>query len=85
MRDIFLGKPWHWGLVAIVTALLWWAGSNRAHVIEFNSFLVALMIGSLAVVVLILRTNKPGDQVTREVLLPDKAEDDEHDREEVRS
>lgn len=85
MRNVFLGKPWHWAMAAIVTALLWWAGGLKAHVIHFNSFLVALTIGSLVVVLLILKTNRPGEQITREPLLPDDAEDTEHDEEGERS
>ncbi len=85
MREIFLGKPWHWGIVLAVAALLWWAGSSKAHVIQFNTFLVALAVGSLAVIVVILKTHKPGEQVTREPLLPDDAEDTEHEQEDVRS
>ena len=80
MREIFLGKPWHWGLVFAVAGLLWWAGAMKAHVIHFNSFLVALAVGSLAVVLLVLKTHKPGEQVTREPLSPDDAKDSEHEQ-----
>ncbi len=85
MREIFLGKPWHWGMVAVVAALLWWAGASKAHVIHFNTFLVALALGSFAVIVLILKTHKPGEQVTRESLSPDEAKDAEHEQEDVSS
>ena len=85
MRDIFLGKPWHWALVAIVAALMAWAGSARAHVIHFNVFLIALVIGSLLIILLILKTHRAGEQITREPLLPDDAEDSTHEQEEVGS
>ena len=65
MREIFLGKPWHWALVVVATAVLWWAGASKAHVIHFNMFLVTLAIGSFALILLILKTHKPGEQVTR--------------------
>lgn len=81
MRDIFLGKPWHWGLIGLVAVLLWWAGSVKAHVIHFNTFLVALVIGSLAVIILILKTHTPGEQVTRERLSEGEAEDEEQRQE----
>ena len=80
MREIFLGKPWHWGLVIAVAGLLWWAGTIKAHVIHFNSFLVALAVVSLAVVLLVLKTHKKGEQVTREPLLPDDAKETEHEQ-----
>ncbi len=85
MREIFLGKPWHWALVVVATAVLWWAGASKAHVIHFNMFLVTLAIGSFALILLILKTHKPGEQVTREALLPDDVEDGEHEQEEVGS
>ncbi len=83
MREIFLGKPWHWGLVVAVVALLWWAGISKAHVIQFNSFLVALVLISFAVVLLVLRTQKPGEQVTREPLRSDHDQDGEQVTEDV--
>lgn len=83
MRDIFLGKPWQWGLVVLVAVLMAWAGSARVHVIHFNVFLVALVVGSLLIILLIIRTNRPGEQVTREPLVPDDAEDTEYDQEEA--
>ncbi len=83
MRDIFLGKPWHWALVVLVAALMAWAGSARTHVIQFNAFLIALVIGSLLIVLLILKTHRSGEQVTREPLLPDDLEDTAHEQEEA--
>ena len=75
MREIFLGKPWHWGLVLGAGAILWWAGSFRAHVIHFNWFLIALCIGSAAALLAIVLTQKEGDQVTRDPLDADDAAD----------
>ncbi len=85
MRDIFLGKPWHWGMAGAVAAILWWAGASKAHVIHFNTFLVFLALGSFAVILLIVKTHRSGEQVTREPLLPDDLEDAEHEQEDVRS
>ena len=85
MRDIFLGKPWHWGMVVGVAAALWWAGASKAHVIHFNTFLVSLALGSFAVILLILKTHETGEQVTREPLSSDDLEDAEHEQEDVRS
>ena len=75
MREIFLGKPWHWGLAIIVGALLWWAGSFRAHVIHFNWFLIALCLGSAATLLAIVLTMKDGEQVTRDPLDDDGGDD----------
>ena len=83
MRDIFLGKPWQWGLVVLVAALMAWAGSARIHVIHFNVFLVALVIGSLLIVLLIIKTSRPGERITREPLVPDDPEDTVYEHEEA--
>ena len=71
MRDIFLGKPIHWLFLCIAIALLWWAGLSKLHVIYFNGFLISLTLGSLALVLLIIKTTKPGERVTRDELQGD--------------
>ena len=68
MREIFLGKPWHWGVLAVVAVALWWAGGMKAHVIHFNSFIPLLAVSCLAIILLVLKTTKPGEQITREEL-----------------
>ncbi|MGI9372458.1 MAG: hypothetical protein ACR2OJ_08175 [Hyphomicrobiales bacterium] len=78
MREIFLGKPWHWAMLVVIIGLLWMAGVNKLHVIEFNSFIVALFLGTTAVILLILRTTKPGEQITRDELIE---EDDNEPKE----
>ncbi len=85
MRDVFLGKPWHWAIVVIVAALMAWAGGARAHVIHFNVFLIALVVGSLLIILLILKTHRAGEQVTREPLLSDNPEDMVDEQEEART
>ena len=69
MRKIFLGKPWHWALIVVVSVVFWWAGGAKAHVIHFNQFVSAIMLGVVAVIVLLIRTTKPGDVVTRDELV----------------
>jgi Mn2+/Fe2+ NRAMP family transporter len=70
MTRIFLGKWWHWGLLVVVTVLLWLAGERRLHVVEFNTFVLALLVGVALVVVAVLARTKPGEQVTRDRLEP---------------
>lgn len=72
MREIFLGKVWHWALLAAIAALLWWAGDAKLHVIHFNAFILSILAGSVVVILLVVWTTRPGEQVTR-----DKLEDDE--------
>jgi len=69
MDKIFLGKYWHWALLAVVTVLLWLCGSNRLHVIEFNWFMIALLIGTVSTIFVIVRLHRDGEQVTRDKLV----------------
>ena len=43
MRELFLGKPIHWLILAIVIAVLWWMGSNLMQTRDFHSFLLILL------------------------------------------
>ena len=69
MGNVFLGKLWHWALIVITTALLWFFGSQRLHVIEFNWFIIAMLIGTAASVLAIVFFHKDGERVTREPLV----------------
>lgn len=74
MKDIFLGKPLHWLLLAVVTAGLWYVGTLRLHVIHFNSFLLALLAISTVCVLVVLYGNKSGERLTRDEIVPDETE-----------
>ena len=67
---VFLGKAWHWALVAIAAGLLWFCGAKRLHVIEFNIFVLAMLLGTGLAVLAILWFHRAGDQVTRDQLTP---------------
>jgi Mn2+/Fe2+ NRAMP family transporter len=75
VREIFLGKPWHWALIMVIVLLLWLAGTAKLHVIHFNTFLIALCVGTVAVILLVLRTTKPGEQITRDVIEESSADE----------
>lgn len=68
MNRIFLGKPLHWALIVAVIAIGWVLGDERMHVSAFNLFLILLLAITTAVVVAVLLTSKPGEQVTRDPL-----------------
>jgi hypothetical protein len=76
LGKIFLGKLWHWALLVVATALLWLAGSNRFHVIEFNWFIISLLVGTVVLLLCILRFTRPGEQVTRDRILEDRIVED---------
>lgn len=67
---IFLGKAWHWLLLAITGALFWFCGSQRLHVIEFNIFIMAMLAGTTFVVAVIVLLHKSGERITRDELVP---------------
>jgi hypothetical protein len=71
MKSIFLGKVWHWALVAAAAGLLWFCGSKRLHVIEFNTFVILMIAGTALSVLAVVWFHRPGDQVTRDVLSAD--------------
>ncbi len=69
MGRVFLGKAWHWMIIAAAAGLLWFCGSKRLHVIEFNTFVIVMLAGTSLAVVSILWFHRPGDQVTRDRLV----------------
>ncbi len=71
MSRIFLGKPLHWALPILLVAGGWLVGRQRLHVIEFNLFAFLLLVVSDGVIVAVLMTSQPGEQVTRDPLEPD--------------
>ena len=71
IAKIFLGKAWHWALLIVASILFWYCGTNRLHVIEFNSFVLAMLAGTALIVAAIVWFHRSGDQITREVLVPD--------------
>lgn len=72
---IFLGKAWHWLLLVVTGTLFWFCGTKRLHVIEFNVFVMAMLVGTAFVVAAIVLLHKPGEQITRDELVP--ADDDD--------
>jgi RsiW-degrading membrane proteinase PrsW (M82 family) len=68
MQRVFLGKPIHWLIIAIVIAVLWWMGDTRLHTRDFKQFLLILAVLAAGAVIAILASARPGDRVTREPL-----------------
>ena len=74
MSRIFLGKPFHWLIFAVIVAVLAWLGHGLVQTRNFHLFLfvlVALVAGS---VVAIMLTTKKDELVTREPFEDDKTE-----------
>ena len=76
MAEIFLGKPWHWALLVATGALFWLCGTARYHVIEFNLFVIGVVVGTAAVVFAVVYLHRPGDRITRDTLVADSTNED---------
>lgn len=74
MKNIFLGKPIHWLLLACVAGGMWYVGSLRLHVIHFNIFVLTLIAISTFCVLFVLYGNRNGEQLTRDEIEPDEIE-----------
>jgi hypothetical protein len=73
MSRIFLGKPLHWALAALLVAGGWVLGHRRLHVTDFNLFVILLLVVSAATLAVVLKTSRPGERVTRDPLEGDDA------------
>lgn len=69
MRRIFLGKWFHWLLLVLVIGLGAAVGDQKLHVTDFNAFLSLLTIAATVMVILVIWTTRPGEQVTRDPLI----------------
>ena len=58
MNKIFLGKPIHWLLIIITTAIIFSCGFNKMHVSNFNLFISIIFIAVAILIFLILETSK---------------------------
>lgn len=69
IEKLFLGKAWHWVLLIAASVLFWYTGSKRMHVIEFNLFVILMLVGTAIAVFAVVWFHRPGEQVTRDVLV----------------
>ncbi|MEX2518807.1 MAG: hypothetical protein WD969_05690 [Paracoccaceae bacterium] len=66
MNRLFLGKPVHWLIAAVLIGFGWLAGRVRLHVTDFNMFVIVLFVISAIALLLVLTTTKRNEQVTRD-------------------
>jgi hypothetical protein len=74
MSNLFLGKPLHWLLLVVITAVLWYAGELRLHITHFNAFILSILAVSAACVLIVLYGPGQGERVTRDEIVPDETE-----------
>ena len=80
MGRVFLGRPWHWGLLIAASGALWYLGSNRMHVIEFNLFIIGMLTGTAVFVFALIRFHQDGTRVTRDELVAQEFDPDDDGR-----
>ena len=68
MKRIFLGPLVHWALIVVLIGLGWFAGLGKTHVSQFNTFMILLIVVTIAILVVVLRSSPPGRQITRDPL-----------------
>ncbi len=66
MKEVFLGRPIYWALLAAMVAMLWAAGWNHLHNSQFNSFIFLVLGQSVGAVLFIVFTHRKGERITRE-------------------
>ena len=66
MRKIFLGKPLHWVIWAVILGLMYVLGALRLHTRDFNLFILIVLALAAASVLVILLTYKKGARITRD-------------------
>jgi purine-cytosine permease-like protein len=66
MSRLFLGKPIHWLILAIIIGVLAWLGFGLVQTRNFKLFLIVLLALTVGSVAVIMFTTKKGDRVTRE-------------------
>ena len=74
MKRIFLGRPIHWLFILLIGAGGLALGLERLHVIDFNSFIIALFAATVVLLALVLKTSKGADPLTRDPI-PEPDED----------
>lgn len=71
MNKIFLGKLVHWLVLLAMIPPSVLAGLNYFHVVQFNIFILVIVLYTVASIVMILRTTKRDELVTREAIPDD--------------
>jgi apolipoprotein N-acyltransferase len=73
MNRIFLGKPWHWMMLAALFAVLWWMGSDQLQTKDYTLFLTVLIGMTAALVLAICVGYRHGERITRDPFDDDSA------------
>ncbi len=66
MKQVFLGPLVHWLVLAGACIAGWFAGEARLHVTHFNLFVILVIAGTVAGLLIVLFTARPGTRITRD-------------------
>ena len=66
MKDIFIGKPLHWLIWAVIAVAFYVLGGMKLHVQSFVPFVFVVLALAAAAVLLVILTYRKGDRITRE-------------------
>lgn len=68
MRELFIGKPVHWLVWAVVVPVLFAMGKVYLQTRAFNVFLAVIFLLGIGAVLMVLLTSSKGERLTRETL-----------------
>jgi hypothetical protein len=66
MRSLFIGKPLHWLIWAVIVPVLFAMSRVHLHVRAYNAFLAVLALLATGAVLTVLLTSRKGEPITRE-------------------
>lgn len=68
MKEIFIGRPFHWLLWVMVLVVLFLVGRNQIHTTNYFVFISILAALAAVSVLTVVLTYRKGERITREPL-----------------
>lgn len=75
MKNLFIGKPLHWLMIAIAIGGMYWLGAGQFHRVNYTGFLFVVIGIAAGCVLLVLITYRRGDRITRDALEDETRQD----------
>ena len=79
MKNLFIGKPLHWLIVALAIGGLYWLGAGQFHRVNYTGFLFVVIGIAATCVLIVLVTYRRGDRITRDPLEDETTQDEMSD------
>jgi cytochrome b561 len=74
MKELFVGKPIHWIMIAVVIAVMYGFGAFQFHRVDYSLFLFAVFGLAAGCVIIVLVTYRRGNRITRDSLEDETSE-----------